>query len=99
MPIWRKFARPIHQDQLACDGWMGRPTTEKYLRLTNKCTWHRPFLPMRRAGYAISRNLRHRRDVKEKGDARISGSGRFVEKLLSQAERKTTHQFTALEPN
>jgi hypothetical protein len=39
---------------------------------------------MHRAGYAISRNLRHRRDVKEKGDGRLSGSGRFVEKLLSQ---------------
>jgi hypothetical protein len=47
-------------------------------------------------GWAAVKSIR-RRDVKEKGDERILGSGKFVEKLLNEAERKTKHQFTTLE--
>lgn len=47
-------------------------------------------------GWAVVKSVR-RRDVKEKGDERVLGSGKFVEKLLNEAERKTKHQFTTLE--
>lgn len=48
-------------------------------------------------GWAAVKSIR-RQNVKEKGDQRILGSGKFVEKLLSEAERKTKHQFTTSEP-
>jgi putative transposase len=47
-------------------------------------------------GWAAVQSIR-RRDGKEKGDERILGSGKFVEKLLNEAERKTKHQFTTSE--
>jgi REP element-mobilizing transposase RayT len=47
-------------------------------------------------GWAAVKSIR-RRDLKEKGDERILGSGKFVEKLLNEAERKTKYQFTTLE--
>ena len=47
-------------------------------------------------GWAAVKSTR-RRDAKEKGDERILGSGKFVEKLLNEAERKTKYQFTTLE--
>jgi REP element-mobilizing transposase RayT len=46
-------------------------------------------------GWAAVKSIR-RRDLKQKGDERILGSGKFVEKLLAEAERKTKHQFTTL---
>ena len=47
-------------------------------------------------GWAAVKSIR-RQDAKEKGDERILGSGKFVEMLLNEAERKTKHQFTTLE--
>jgi REP element-mobilizing transposase RayT len=38
-----------------------------------------------------------RRGVEEKGDERILGSGEFIEKLVTEAERKTKQQFTSSE--
>jgi REP element-mobilizing transposase RayT len=47
-------------------------------------------------GWAAVKSAR-RRDIKEKGDERILGSGNFVEKLIGEAERKVKHQFTPSE--
>ena len=43
-------------------------------------------------GWAAVKAIR-RQGVKEKGDARILGSGEFVEELIDEAERKTRCQF------
>lgn len=47
-------------------------------------------------GWAAVKSLR-RQNVKEMGDERVLGSGKFVKNLLNEAERKTRLQFTTLE--